>query len=230
MLRHDWTTSPAEAIALQQELSLKVSLEPHVQTPRLIAGVDVSMNWHSNTIFAGIVVLSFPELEIIERVGVQTETTFPYIPGLLSFREIPALLQAWERLTSKPELLFVDGIGIAHPRRFGIASHLGVLLDLPTIGCAKSVLIGVYDEPGALAGNSSPLYAAKNSPEIVGAAVRTKNKVKPMFISPGHKLAPEQAAEYVLHTVRKHRLPEPTRQAHLYTNELRRAYYVTKPI
>ena len=221
-LMHSWDLSPADAIALQARLRERVRLQPLAAPPGLVAGADVSMEWHSDVVFAGFVVLTYPGLEIVDRAAVQAVATFPYVPGLLSFREIPSLLQAWEKLNAKPDLVFVDGVGIAHPRRLGIATHLGLLIDRPTIGCAKSVLTGAYAEPAMSVGSMSPLRDP-DTHEPLGMAVRTKAKVKPMFISPGNGLTIQEAADLVLTCTKKHRMPEPTRQAHLFVNEVRRA-------
>lgn len=221
-LSHPWNLTPSDAIALQARWRERIRLVPLAAPPRRIAGADVSMEWHSDIVFAGFVVLTYPDLEIIDRAAVQAVATFPYVPGLLSFREIPSLLQAWEKLTAKPDLVFVDGVGIAHPRRLGIATHLGLLIDRPTIGCAKSVLTGVYDDPESVAGSCSFLRDSATR-EPLGMAVRTKANVKPMFISPGNGLTIQEAADLVLNCTKKHRMPEPTRQAHLFVNEVRRA-------
>jgi len=219
-LAHRFDLSPKEAIALQRELRERVMLAPYPATPRTIGGCDVSMNRFASEGFAGFVNLSYPELELIGESVVKDHIPMPYIPGLLSFREIPMLVKAWDKLEQKPDVLMVDGIGIAHPRRLGIASHLGILLDIPTIGCAKSVLVGKYEEPGAEPGSWSPLIEPKTG-ETLGAAVRTKRKVQPMFISPGHRITLEDSIRLVLACVKKHRLPEPTRQAHLAVNRYR---------
>lgn len=217
---HDWNLSPTQAVAMQKELRERVQIAPldlsHVHT---VAGADISFNKFSETIYAGIVVLKFPELEIVERTGVVTTTKFPYIPGLLSFREIPALLEAWEKLQNVPDVLVCDGHGIAHPRRLGIAAHAGLWLNLPTIGCAKSVLVGKYEEPAITRGSRSPM---QHYGEIIGTALRTKNKVKPVYVSPGNLCDMESAVELLLRCDTGYRLPEPTRQAHLFVNELRR--------
>lgn len=221
-LTHAWDLTPPAAIALQARLRERVQLSPLPRSPRLIAGADVSMEWHSDVVFAGFVVLTYPGLEIVERAAVQAIATFPYVPGLLSFREIPSLLQAWDKLQTKPDLVFVDGVGIAHPRHLGIATHLSLLIDRPTIGCAKNVLTGVYEEPGIAVGSTSPLLDPVTRVPL-GNAVRTKAKVKPMFISPGNRVTIQESVELVLDCVKKHRLPEPTRRAHLYVNEARLA-------
>jgi deoxyribonuclease V len=219
---HAWNVTPKEAVAIQKTLREQVSIEPITIPVRYVAGCDVSMNLYSKIIFAGFVVLSYPELEIVDHAVVRDETSFPYIPGLLSFREIPALLKAWEKLKTKPDLIFVDGVGIAHPRRIGIASHLGVAISVPTIGCAKSVLTGIYDEPGIERGEFSYLLDRFNPKEILGAALRTKRNVEPMFISPGHRITVSESITWVLKVTKTYRMPEPTRMAHNIMNEYRR--------
>ncbi len=221
MEAHKWDVRPKEAVAIQQKLREKVVISALKKMPRLIAGADVSLNLYSTTVHSGFVVMQYPTLDVVDHASVTDETTFPYIPGLLSFREIPSLLKAWEKLTTKPDLVIVDGIGIAHPRRFGIASHLGVLLEIPTIGCAKSVLTGVYNEPPLEAGTYTYLHDSKTG-EIIGAAVRTKYKVKPVFISPGHKITLAESIKIILACTRKYRLPEPTRMAHNVMNNYRK--------
>jgi deoxyribonuclease V len=158
-----------------------------------------------------VAVLRFPGLDLAEWAWAELPTDFPYIPGLLSFREIPVILAAMERLTLAPDLVLVDGQGIAHPRRIGIASHLGVLLDLPTIGAAKSRLVGRYDEPGPERGDRSPLV---HRGEVVGAVLRTRSRVGPLFVSAGHRVSLDTAVGYTLACAPKYRLPETTRQAH----------------
>ncbi len=211
--------TPSQAVALQKELREKVLLHPPTKPIRTVAGADISFDKYSPTLFAGIVVLSLSNLETIEEAGAQAETKFPYIPGLLSFREIPPLLKVWQKLKNKPDVLICDGHGIAHPRRLGIASHLGLLLDVPTLGCGKSVLVGKYDEPALERGSWSPMI---HKDEVVGAALRTKNRVKPVYISPGHRMDLETAIEIALACDGGYRLPEPTRRAHLLVNRLRR--------
>jgi deoxyribonuclease V len=162
---------------------------------------------------------SYPALERIEEKTIKTTTLFPYVPGFLSFREIPALLKVWERLETKPDVLLVDGHGIAHPRRLGIASHFGVITDTPTIGCAKSKLVGNYKEPLQEAGSYSDVT---HNRERIAIALRTKNNVKPIIVSPGHRTTFEDAFKIVMHSVRGYRIPEPTRQVHLLVNTFRR--------
>lgn len=215
---HSWDLTRGEAIEVQQRLRNLVRLQPLTRPVNTIAGADISYNKYSETVYAGIVVLSLPDLRIIESAGVRSIAKFPYIPGLLSFREAPSLLEAWDKLKTKPDVLMLDGQGIAHPRRFGIACHIGVLLDWPTIGCAKSILVGKYGELGLEAGSRSPLI---DKGEQVGVALRTKNKVAPVYVSPGHLIDLDSAVDLVLRSITKYRLPETTRQAHLLVNRLR---------
>jgi deoxyribonuclease V len=215
---HRWDLTPREAVEVQQRMRYMVRLHPLARPVGAIAGADISYNKFSETVYAGIVVLSLPDLRIVETAGVRSVAKFPYVPGLLSFREAPSLLEAWEKLKTKPDVLMFDGQGIAHPRRFGIACHVGVLLDWPTIGCAKSILVGRYGELGLEAGSRSPLV---DKGEQVGVALRTKSKVAPVYVSPGHLMDLDSAVDLVLRSTTKYRLPEPTRQAHLLVNRLR---------
>lgn len=223
MTSHDWHVSPQQAVQIQKQLAAQVRLQPLQKPIELVAGADISFNKFSSTIYAGIVLLSYPSMEKIGHSLVTTSTDFPYIPGLLSFREIPALLEAWQQLAQKkdckPDIILLDGQGIAHPRRLGIASHFGLLTDMPTIGCAKKVLVGQFTMPKLQAGSSSPLM---HKEEQVGVVLRTRQNVKPMFISPGHKISFVESVEIVLQCTSKYRLPEPTRRAHLLVNQLRR--------
>lgn len=218
MLTHSWKVTPREAVALQQELRTKIEIRPLEDVPRTIAGADISFNRFSDVVYAGIVVLKFPSLEIIEEAGVQTRATFPYVPGLLSFREMPALLEAWQKLSAPPDVLVMDGHGTAHPRHFGIACHAGLYLDLPCLGCGKSVLTGKFEEPAAERGSWTPMMHYK---ETIGAAVRTKNRVSPVYVSPGHKIDLAGAIDLMLACDGGYRVPEPTRRAHLFVNRLR---------
>ena len=219
-ITHSWNLNPKEAIALQKELKEQVRLVPLTKEPTLIGGADVSMNRFAKEGFAGFVTLTYPELQLVDHAVTKGAIPMPYIPGLLSFREIPMLVGAWKKLKTKPDVLVVDGIGIAHPRRLGIASHLGLVLGTPTVGCAKSVLTGVYEEPRDEAGSTSPLIDPKTD-EVLGMALRTKDRIKPVFVSAGHLITLEEAVELVRDCVRKHRLPEPTRFAHNTVNEYR---------
>lgn len=217
---HSWDLTPAQAVALQKELRNQLEFTPLATPPKTIAGADISFNKYSETVYAGIVVLSFPELEILEETGIVTTAKFPYVPGLLSFRESPALLEVWDKLTIKPDVLVMDGQGTAHPRRMGIACHIGLWLDVPTLGCAKSLLCGRFDEPGEKKGSTSPLM---HYGELIGNVVRTKDKTQPVYVSPGNHITLEESVELMLACSNKYRIPEPTRRAHLFVNTLRQA-------
>src|SRR5205085_5958771 len=207
---HEWNLKPAEAIALKKELAKRVIREDQLGEVHTIAGVDMAINEQNGMARAAVVLLSFPELEILERHVYEEPVRLEYVPGLLSFREIPCILGAFARLKQQPDLVMVDGQGIAHPRRLGIASHLGLWINLPTIGCAKSILVGHHEEVGEEAGAWVPLtYRGK----VIGAAVRTRSRVKPMIISQGNHISLETSIRYVLQCARGYRLPEPTRQA-----------------
>ena len=215
---HDWNLSPREAVSLQRELRHRVLVEAPMREIELVAGADISFNKFSETIYAAIVVLRLPTMEVVEEQGIVTTTRFPYVPGLLSFRELPALLEVWQKLQTVPDCVVFDGQGLAHPRRFGIACHAGLWLDTMTIGCAKSVLIGKFDEPNVGRGSWSPMID-KN--EIMGAALRTKDKVSPVYVSVGHKMDLPSAIDLMLRCDGGYRVPEPTRRAHLLVNKLR---------
>lgn len=216
---HPWDVSPEEAIKIQNEMRNLVKIETLQTQIRYIAGADISFDKGSNIVYAGIVVLKFPELEEVDRSLLITEVNFPYIPGLLSFRESPALIKAWEKIKIIPDVVIIDGQGIAHPRRFGIASHFGVLIDKPTIGCAKSLLVGRYKEPDEKAGSHSYLY---DSGEIIGVVLRTRDNTQPVFVSIGHKITLDESIKIIMQSIRGYRIPEPTRQAHMLVNALRR--------
>jgi deoxyribonuclease V len=217
---HDWSMNFREAVALQRELAGRVLLADCLPRPlRTVAGVDVSYEKHGDLFFAAVVVLSFPELEPMEEAFAVGRVTFPYIPGLLSFRELPVVLDAFRNLRTVPDAVLVDGQGIAHPRRLGIASHLGLWLELATVGCAKSRLCGEHPPPGDRRGDQVPLTL---DGERIGTVLTTRDRVKPLFVSPGHKTDIAAAAELTLDCTRRYRMPEPTRLAHLLTNKLRR--------
>lgn len=209
---HEWNLSPEQAIALQKELAKQIILEDRLGEVRYVAGVDMALNKQNEMARAAVVLLSYPDMEIVERHTYEEPVRMPYVPGLLSFREAPAVLGAFHQLRGKADLVMVDGMGIAHPRRIGIASHLGLWLNIPTIGCGKSLFVGKYDEAalGEEAGSWTQLIY-KN--EVIGAMVRTRTHVKPMIISSGHLISLETSIHYVLQCSKGYRLPEPTRQA-----------------
>jgi deoxyribonuclease V len=209
-----------EAVELQRELAEKVVLGDCLPRPvRTVAGVDVSYEKHGELFFAGVVVLSLPEFQVIEEVTASGRVTFPYIPGLLSFRELPVILDAFRALRTAPEAILVDGQGIAHPRGLGIASHLGLWLNLPTVGCAKSRLCGEHPEPGCKRGDMAPLLVGGAR---AGVVLTTRDGVKPLYISPGHLTDIDSAARLTLACCARYRMPEPTRLAHHLTNRVRR--------
>jgi len=209
---HSWHVSTAQALEIQERLAGQVSRSSEVDTPCFIAGADISAKRARGEATGAVVVLRYPELRLVETRVVTCELDFPYIPGLLSFREAPLVLSVCEKLSITPDILLVDGQGIAHPRRFGLASHLGLLLNLPTIGCAKSLLCGTHKPPGDEPGSYAEVI---DKGEIIGAALRTKMGVKPIYVSIGHKVDLQTAICWVMNCCRGYRLPEPTRLAHL---------------
>lgn len=216
---HDWNLTPREAVELQKSLREQVRINTLAREVKTIAGADISFNKFSTTIYASVVVINLETMETIEETGVVSETKFPYVPGLLSFREAPAMLEAWSKLKIEPDAVMFDGQGIAHPRRIGIASHVGLMLNRPTLGCAKSVLVGKYEEPEAERGNWSEMI---DKGETIGAALCTKTNVQPVFVSPGHLITLQEAIDLTLKSDGGYRQPEPTRRAHLLVNALRR--------
>jgi len=209
-----------EATKIQLELKSKITLIPLNKPITTIAGADISFNKYSPDVYAGIVVLSYPELKPLCRALVKVRVNFPYVPGYLAFREVPALLQAWNLLSTKPDVLIVDGHGIAHPRGMGIAAHFGALTEQATMGCAKKILYGRISEPQEESGSATPIYDRKKD-EIIGWTFRSKNKVKPLFISPGNKMSMEDSLSIIKNCVGKYRMPEPTRWAHHTVNLFR---------
>ena len=208
---HNWDVSTKEAVEIQKKLAAQIDNHGSIGTPSLIAGVDVSGTNERGIAKAAIVMLDYPTLNAIDTVVVEDKIGFPYVPGLLSFREMPLLIKAFQKLNAVPDLVLVDGQGIAHPRRLGLASHLGLFLDLPTIGCAKSRLTGTHAEMANDAGTWTELFDGN---EVIGAAVRTKVKTNPLYISVGHKISLAKAIYWTLQCCKKYRLPEPTRLAH----------------
>lgn len=209
---HNWNVSAREAIAIQRRLAQHVSREDELPDVRYVAGIDVGFEDGNRITKAAVVVLAFPQLTFEEKAVARAPTTLPYIPGLLSFREGPAILQAIRELERRPDLLLFDGQGIAHPRRLGIASHIGLLVDMPAIGVAKSRLCGRWREPpGQQKGDWAGLW---DGDELIGAALRTRERVKPVFVSIGHRISLATAMEYVLACTTRFKLPETTRWAH----------------
>lgn len=208
---HPWAVSVQEAFRIQEELKKKLVLEDGPDAPETVAGIDVSFSKTRDLLYAAIVVLDAGTLESVETTSAALQPTFPYVPGLLTFREGPVVLEAYAKLSAAPDLLMFDGQGIAHPRGLGLASHIGVLVDRPSIGCAKSRLIGEFKEPKQKRGAMRTLSIHRRK---VGVVLRTKDNTKPLFVSPGHRITVETAARAVLESGRGYRLPEPTRLAH----------------
>ncbi|MFN0119676.1 MAG: deoxyribonuclease V [Blastocatellia bacterium] len=234
---HSWHVTPTEAVTVQRMLRDQVVIQPLPENIALIAGADISYNKFSEVLYAAIVVLRLPTLEVVETVSVVSAAKFPYVPGLLSFREAPSVLEAFAKLSMRPDVMMLDGHGIAHPRRFGVASHIGLWTGVPTIGCGKTLLIGDYDQPDENAGAFSPLT---HKGDIIGGVLRTKDRTNPVFISPGHMADLPTALALAMRCVRKHdkgaaagaskyRIPEPTRLAHLCVNATRRGETFTPP-
>lgn len=215
---HSWNVSPKLAVTIQRDLRSQVKLAGLATTPETVAGVDVSYDRGCDIFYAAVIVFTYPKLEIIEEVSAIDKVIFPYIPGLLSFREGPIVLQAFRQLKKSPDVVIFDGHGIAHPRGLGLASHIGLILGIPTVGCAKSKLCGNYIEPGLEKGDSSPLIL---STQKVGAVLRSKSRIKPVFVSPGYMMNIQDSYQVVLKCCTKYRLPEPTRKAHLLVNKIR---------
>lgn len=209
---HDWQLSVADAKQIQNKLAGEVSRRSEPIEPRFVCGVDISAPDSAGIARSAAVVMSYPELEIAEIETAEGKLNFPYIPGLLSFREVPLVWVALQQLSIEPDLIMVDGHGIAHPRRFGIASHLGLLLDIPTLGCAKSRLCGTHSSVPSAAGGFSELM---DDGEIIGAVLRSKVGVRPIYISIGHRIDLSTAIQWVMNCCHNYRLPEPSRLAHL---------------
>lgn len=217
---HGWDVSPQEAIRIQEELRKKIRLRfPKVSLQRIAAG-DVAYGLGDDILYGAFLLFSFPGLVLLEKAWAKGKASFPYIPGLLTFREAPILLKAFGQLKAKPDLILLDGQGIAHPRGLGLAAHLGLLLDLPAIGCAKSRLVGTHGAINMKEASAAPLV--KNG-RTIGMALRTRTKVKPVFVSAGHKIDLKRSVQIVLALCRGYRVPEPLRQAHLFVNALRRS-------
>jgi len=209
---HPWDLTPGEAVELQRHLRSRLKLEGGALTLRYVAGADISYSRSRDRAVAAVAVLTFPDLEVVEVGLAQGTPAFPYVPGLLAFREVPLLLEAFQGIRTEPDAVLVDGHGIAHPRRFGIACHLGLLLERPTVGCAKSLLVGRPEEPPDQPG--AWVYLVDGE-ERIGAILRTRRGTSPVYISPGHLVDIPQAVEIAWRCCRGHRLPEPVRVAHL---------------
>ncbi|HEX9058843.1 MAG TPA: deoxyribonuclease V, partial [Clostridia bacterium] len=205
-----WNLSESEALELQQTLAKKVIKDDTLSSVKLVAGVDVAYDDKSQKLFAAVVVLNADSLDIVDTSIAEDNSQFPYIPGLFSFRELPSVIKALKQLKATPDLIVCDGQGTAHPRRFGLACHLGVLFDIPTIGCGKTRFIGTHEEPGIKRGDYAPLL---DNEEIIGNALRTQDNIKPVYVSIGHKICLQTACEWVLKLSKHYRLPETTRQA-----------------
>ncbi|MFW7377747.1 MAG: deoxyribonuclease V [Oligoflexus sp.] len=218
---HSWDLAPSEAISLQKQLAKQIVIEDETveRSFRYVAACDVSFNRGDERLYAAIVVVNIRDGTVLEEVSADGIMKFPYIPGLLSFRELPIILQAFTQLKLKPDAIICDGQGIAHPRGLGIASHLGLWLDIPTIGCAKSLLCGKHESLAEERGATSPIYYRE---KYIGLALRTRKKVKPVYISPGHQCSFKLATDLVLKLATKYRLPDPIRMAHNLANDVRR--------
>ena len=219
--RVQWNVTPREAVRVQQKWRERVESRDRFGPVEYVAGADLAFDLKTNVAYAGVIVYRFPELIEVERRMARRKLRFPYVPGLLSFREGPALLAAFARLRTQPDVILIDGHGLAHPRRFGIACHLGLLLDTPTIGCGKSILVGEAAKPAFTAGSTSPLV---DKGEQVGVALRTRERVRPIYVTIGHRISLDSAVRVVNQCTDGFRIPKPTREADHWVGELRRAY------
>jgi deoxyribonuclease V len=208
---HNWNLSPREAIEIQKQLAYEIVTENKFTEPiKTVAGIDLGFDLKTDTSRAVVVVLSFPELKLLETSEAKMPIQFPYVPGLLSFRETPVAIRALENLHLTPDIILCDGQGLAHPRRFGIACHIGLIANVPTIGVAKSILVGKFENLGETRGSTADLI---HRHEKIGVALRTKDKVQPVYVSVGHRIGLKTATDYVLQCAPKYRLPETTRLA-----------------
>lgn len=227
VINHSWQLTYQQAVELQRQLREKVIVaDQPAWPPKTVAGADISYDRRHNMLFAAILIFSYPDLTLKAVEQQSAVSSFPYITGLLTFREGPLLAEMLQRCTIFPDLLVCDGQGIAHPRGLGLAAHVGVLFDLPTIGCAKSRLVGEYQPPGLQKGEMTPLR--RTDGQLMGMVVRTRERVKPVFVSPGHLVSVRQAAMMVLKLATRYRLPEVTRQAHHYVNQMRKTWLADK--
>ncbi|UCF65636.1 MAG: endonuclease V [bacterium] len=221
--KHSWKVSTEEAKRIQLELKSHLDFHFKIDPSRnqIIAAADISYNRNDDNLFAVVVLLSYPDLDVIGEYTHRCKAQFPYIPGFLSFREIPPLLEIFNNIQNPPNIILCDGQGIAHPRGFGLASHLGLLLETPAIGCAKSLLVGDYQNLASSKGSTSPL---KYQNRTVGMAIRTREGVKPVFVSVGHKIRLQEAVKIVLRCSPKYRIPAPLRISHRKVNDLRKIF------
>lgn len=217
IFEHAWALTETQALELQKTLSAKVIKEDQLENAKLIAGVDVAYDKNSDKLIASVVVLDAETLKQVEIASVVDSASFPYIPGLFSFRELPPLIKAFAKLSCVPDLVVCDGQGLAHPRRFGLACHLGIIFDIPTIGCGKTRLIGEAETPETTRGASSPLI---DKGEVIGKVLRTQNNINPLYVSIGHRISLTTACEWILKLTPKYRLPETTRLADQSVNAL----------
>lgn len=210
IIHHQWNLPEAEALKLQQDLAAKVVKEDQFSTIKRVAGVDVAYAKESDKLIAAVAIINAETLEVIETATAEDTAQFPYIPGLFSFRELPSLIKAFAKLQNKPDLVVCDGQGYAHPQRFGLACHLGVIFDVPTIGCGKTRLLGEFETPETQRGAIAPLY---DNGEVIGNVLRTQTGINPIYVSIGHRISLETATQWILKLTPKHRLPETTRLA-----------------
>ena len=215
--RHDWNVSYAQAKSIQERLSQMNILDDDFDDVKFVAGTDVGIKPNRNIACGAIVVLRYPELEVVDRAHACMPLEFPYIPGLLSFREVPVLIEAFKKLTVLPQMFLCDGQGVAHPRRFGLACHFGLLTDIPAIGVAKTRLIGSYEQPAIEKGSASILYYQDQQ---IGHVLRSRRSVSPIFVSPGHRVSFESAVRFALKCCTKYRLPETTRESHRFAAQI----------
>ncbi len=216
-----WPKDLREAARIQRNLARRVKVSPLKKRLKVIVAVDAAFS--ETRAFAAACMFTFPDLTLMAEAIADAPVTFPYVPGYLTFREGPAIVAALKRLTTRPDLILVDGQGIAHPRSIGIASHLGVLLDMPTVGCAKSRLVGDYDEPGSRRGDWSLLV---REGKVIGTVLRTRDRVRPVFVSPGHKVSIGDAVEIVLACAARYRIPEPLRRADALSRKAKKSFRI----
>jgi deoxyribonuclease V len=215
---HSWNLPRGAALGVQERLCAQVGQLPLAKPVKTIAGADVSYQKKSKEVYAAALVFSYPDLVLVDQALAGDKVTFPYVPGLLSFREAPVLTKAFRKIRRKPDVIIFDGQGIAHPKGMGLASHMGLILDCPSIGCAKTRLVGTHSLLPETRGSIAWLT---DQGRVVGSAVRTRERVKPVFVSPGHAITLEESIRLVLNSCRGYRLPEPTRQAHIAANRMR---------